>query len=303
MSNIQVVNLADNINAAILKINQNFAEVDLSKLTEAEVNALIQSALDDFDVGLDAAAVRALIEGADLDLGSNKIFYSNVFQNESDLPSASTYHGMFAHVHGTAAAYFAHAGQWVKLANAGDIGSSDVESLDDLSDVQLTSNVLIGHVLKWDGTKWTNLEDSTGSGGGDSENGTSFYQATVYKRATSQPTTPSGGTFDFPSATLTPPSDWEGTIPDGSDDLWACNFLFRDFLSQQGTITATTWSEPYRLAGLIDVNSNGESYAQVSIYRRWSAPANGSEPVLLSPTGGSFDFDPSVNLPLTAPSE
>jgi hypothetical protein len=303
MSNIQVVNLADNINAAILKINQNFAEVDLSKLSEAEVNALIQAALADFDVGLDADAVRAVIEGANLDMGSNKIFYSNVFQNESDLPSASSYHGMFAHVHNTGAAYFAHAGQWVKLANAGDAGAG---SLDDLSDVQLTSNVLIGHVLKWDGTKWTNLEDSTG-GGGDpsdpSENGTSFYQATIYRRATSQPTTPSGGTFDFPSATLTPPSDWEGTIPDGSDDLWACNFLFRDYLSQQGTITATDWSEPYRLAGLIDVNSNGESYAQVSIYRRWSAPANGSEPVLLSPTGGSFDFDPSVNLPLTAPSE
>jgi len=282
MSNIQVVNLADNINAAILKINQNFSEIDLSKLTEDEVNALIQSALDNFDVGLDADAVRAVIEGADLDLGSNKILYSNVFPTESDLPSASAYHGMFAHVHATGAGYFAHAGSWVKLANAGDLGAG---SLDDLSDVQLTSNVLVGHVLKWDGTNWTNLEDASGGGGGPTdpgENGTSFYQATIYQRSPTQPTTPSGGTFDFPTATLTPPSDWSGTIPAGDDDLWACNFLFRDYLSQQGTITATDWSEPYKLGGIVDAN-NGDSYAQVSVFKR-------STTSLTAPTGGSFDF-------------
>lgn len=34
-----------------------------------------------------------------------------------DLPSASTYHGMFAHVHAEGKAYFAHAGQWLPLAN------------------------------------------------------------------------------------------------------------------------------------------------------------------------------------------
>ena len=295
MSNIQVVNLADNINAAILKINQNFAEVDLSKLTEAEVNALIQSALADFDVGLDAAEVRAIIEGADLDLGSNKIFYSNVFPNESDLPNASTYHGMFAHVHGTGAAYFAHGGQWVELANKGDVGSSDVDSLDDLDDVQFSSPVLVGHVLKWDGTKWTNLEDASGDGGGPTdpgENGTSFYQATIYQRSSTQPETPNGGTFDFPSVTLTPPSGWSGTIPAGDDDLWACNFLFRDYLSQQGTITATDWSEPYKMGGIVDAN-NGDSYAQVSIFKR-------STTTLTTPSGGSFDFGNQV---LTPPAE
>ena len=41
-----------------------------------------------------------------------------------DLPSATTYHGMFAHVHATGAGYFAHAGNWVKLANYADISSA-----------------------------------------------------------------------------------------------------------------------------------------------------------------------------------
>ncbi len=37
----------------------------------------------------------------------------------TDLPVASDHHGMFAHVHETGAAYFAHAGNWVKLQNEG----------------------------------------------------------------------------------------------------------------------------------------------------------------------------------------
>ena len=61
MSNIQVVNLADNINAAILKINQNFSEIDLSKLSEDEINALIQAALDGFTGGTDSGDVTNIV--------------------------------------------------------------------------------------------------------------------------------------------------------------------------------------------------------------------------------------------------
>ena len=53
----------------------------------------------------------------DVDFGANKITYANLYANLSDLPSASTYHGMFAHVHATGLAYYAHAGAWIPLAN------------------------------------------------------------------------------------------------------------------------------------------------------------------------------------------
>ena len=53
----------------------------------------------------------------DVDFGSNKITYANLYNNLSDLPSASTYHGMFAHVHNTGLAYYSHAGAWIPLAN------------------------------------------------------------------------------------------------------------------------------------------------------------------------------------------
>ena len=53
----------------------------------------------------------------DVDLGASKLYYANVFSATGDLPSASTYHGMFAHVHGTGAAYFSHAAAWYRLVN------------------------------------------------------------------------------------------------------------------------------------------------------------------------------------------
>ena len=53
----------------------------------------------------------------DVDFGANKITYANIYAQLSDLPSASTYHGMFAHVHATGLAYYAHAGAWIPLAN------------------------------------------------------------------------------------------------------------------------------------------------------------------------------------------
>ena len=40
------------------------------------------------------------------------------FAEYSDLPSATTYHGMFAHVHATGSAYYAHGGNWVRIAQS-----------------------------------------------------------------------------------------------------------------------------------------------------------------------------------------
>ena len=55
-----------------------------------------------------------------------KIYYANVFSQTSDLPSASTYHGMFAHVHATGKAYFAHAGNWVELLDTASTTATKV---------------------------------------------------------------------------------------------------------------------------------------------------------------------------------
>ena len=63
---------------------------------------------------------------ANIDIGSNnfittgKVLYANMYAQTTDLPSASTYHGMFAHVHATGAGYFSHNSVWVRLANYDD---------------------------------------------------------------------------------------------------------------------------------------------------------------------------------------
>jgi len=73
-----------------------------------------------------AASGFAPLSGAtftgDVDFGSNKITYSNVYSQLADLPSASTYHGMFAHVHATGKGYYAHGGNWIPLVNSDSNG-------------------------------------------------------------------------------------------------------------------------------------------------------------------------------------
>ena len=49
-----------------------------------------------------------------------------VYDTEADLPSASDNHGMFAHVHGTGKAYYAHAGAWIALATKTELDNLDV---------------------------------------------------------------------------------------------------------------------------------------------------------------------------------
>jgi len=67
------------------------------------------SGISTFNALIDA---NGLIEAT---AGQNKI--PSLYSNYSDLPSAGTYHGMFAHVHATGRGYFAHAGGWFELVN------------------------------------------------------------------------------------------------------------------------------------------------------------------------------------------
>ena len=102
--------------------------------------------------------LNGLTNAGDVNFGTNKILYSNHYAQLSDLPSASTYHGMFAHVHGTGKAYYAHAGNWVALADASEL------TLDGLTGVS-TSGVTSGQVLKYNGTSWAPAADASGSSG------------------------------------------------------------------------------------------------------------------------------------------
>lgn len=51
------------------------------------------------------------------------------YAQEVDLPSAAFKHGMFAHVHGTGSAYYAHSGGWYKLAKVTDISDNNLTTI------------------------------------------------------------------------------------------------------------------------------------------------------------------------------
>jgi|13_taG_2_1085334.scaffolds.fasta_scaffold03552_2 hypothetical protein len=83
----------------------------------------------------------------DINGNGNKVLFANVYPTTGDLPSASNYHGMFAHVHGTGKGYFAHAGNWVALAN-------DSDKLN-LSGGTMTGNLDVGGSIEFDSLSGT----------------------------------------------------------------------------------------------------------------------------------------------------
>jgi len=119
--------------------------------------------------------------------------------------------------------------------------------------------------------------------------GLSTFQATVYKRATSAPSAPSGGSFNFGTNTLTPPTGWSASIPSGTDPIYACNFQFQ-IQGDTGSETAGTWSTPYLYA---ENGQDGLSTFVASIFLR---SATGP---IQTPSGGSYNFTTNT---LTVPS-
>ena len=109
------------------------------------------------------------LTSSDLDMGGNKVLFGNMYANEASLPSASTYHGMFAHVHSTGKGYFAHAGAWVKLLDETSstttnlIEGTNLYYSDDRVNTALnTSSANTNQVLSWTGTDYAWVAQSSG---------------------------------------------------------------------------------------------------------------------------------------------
>lgn len=109
--------------------------------------------------------LNAFAGDSDIDFGTHKILYSNNYDSIGALPSAGSYHGMFAHVHGEAKAYYAHGGAWIKLADYDDRGA---DSIGALSNINIASGVTDNQILKFDSAsqKFIAASDIGGGGGG-----------------------------------------------------------------------------------------------------------------------------------------
>jgi hypothetical protein len=153
-----------------------------------------------------------------------------------------------------------------------------------------------------DGINGTN--GANGIDGVDGSTGRAVAQVTVYKRATSTPSTPSGGTFNFSTNILTPPSGWSNNIPSGSDPIYASIATVQSNLGGGGTISISNWgsADLYAENGTDGTNgtngSNGSNGNNgISTFTGYIFKRSSSAPS--TPTGGSFNFGTNT---LTPPS-
>ena len=121
--------------------------------------------------------------------------------------------------------------------------------------------------------------------------GQSTFTAPIFKRATSAPSAPSGGSFNFGNNTLTPPTGWAIAVPSGTNPIYQANFQF-SISGDTGTVTAGTWSTPVVIAENGDDGTDGLSTFTFSVHKRASSQPS-------SPSGGSYNF---TNNTITAPS-
>tara|TARA_R100001440_G_scaffold12088_1_gene21342 strand:- start:4 stop:1494 length:1491 start_codon:yes stop_codon:yes gene_type:complete len=102
-------NIRTNTNATFLQnVNVSGSTTTGSLLVGSGVT--ISSTGDMFNTGITTNAKQIV------GLATNNVI-PFLYSNYSDLPSAVTYHGAFAHVHGAGKAYFAHAAAWYELVH------------------------------------------------------------------------------------------------------------------------------------------------------------------------------------------
>lgn len=70
------------------------------------------------------------------------------------------------------------------------------------------------------GETWSDPIRHDGPKGAD---GLSVAELTIYRRSGSAPATPTGGSYNFGTGVLTPPSGWSVTIPAGADPVYAAS--------------------------------------------------------------------------------
>jgi hypothetical protein len=139
-------------------------------------------------------------------------------------------------------------------------------------------------------TNPTNFIDLDKVSGTIGSNGQSVFQSTIYQRATTQPTTPTGGTYNFATSTQTFPVNWYGNVPvDDGRPAWAATTFYS--APYNGTANNAGWTTPV-LAFQNGTNGiSGTSFYEVTAYAN-----NPTTPA--TPTGGQWNFNTNTG---TAP--
>jgi hypothetical protein len=131
------------------------------------------------------------------------------------------------------------------------------------------------------------VNGSTSALGGESLNLTvitSVHTVMLYKQVAIQPVAPTGGSYNFNTNTIVPPSGWSVAMPNStSTPTYACEYTFTTS-TPTITITAGTWSTPiiFAQSGISGTSGvDGISTFVMEIY---------STGITTTPTGGTYTF-------------
>ena len=236
MSNVSSASIAGQLGADSIATSKIAAGALPTDVTVTNANVVSNAAIAGTKISPDFGSQDITTTG--------KVLFANVYNAEGDLPSASTYHGMFAHVHGTGAAYYSHAGAWIKLAplDAPDFtGGIDVTGT-----ITSTGNITISNNAP-------SLFFTEGDGNPDYQLLTNGGQFRIYDvtNTTNRIVVNANGSVSIPGTTVfgagvdvTGNITLSGTV-DGVD-IAARNTLFGGLTSSSGVltngVTATTQS-------------------------------------------------------------
>jgi len=102
---------------------------------------------------------------------------------------------------------------------------------------------------------WSSVGTNTGTGtnytwqtpllieGQNGTDGLSIAELLIYIRATSAPSTPTGGSYNFTTQTLTAPTSWFSYVPSGTDPVYTSRAV-ASIQGTTGTDSSLTWSAP-----------------------------------------------------------
>lgn len=218
--------------------------------------------------------------GSNLNVNSRtgKIYYSNTFADQNDLPSATTYQGMFAYVNDVRQAFYARNGSWARLLDVENDSTSAINSTDDLSegstnlyytparvdarianksidilnDVDTTTIVpLIGQALVWNGTQWR----PQNAGGGGSQNVFNSIAVSGENTITADSTTDTL-TFAAGSGISLSTNDTTDTVTITNDDPNVDQNIFQTISTDSGSLTASSTTTNLTISGGTDIGTS-----------------------------------------------
>jgi hypothetical protein len=119
-------------------------------------------------------------------------------------------------------------------------------------------------------------------------------QVNIYRRSVSAPSTPSGGSYDFTTSTLTPPSGWFTSVPVGVGPVYQANGQ-AEGLSATTNASIGSWSTPAVIGAEGSNGSNGDTVVTGKVYYQTlqaSAPS--------TPSATSYDTSTGAFTGLTS---